>query len=458
MGPKGYRICWLGKDKEKMHSVFQNEGEKWGDLYFLSYPGSGKDLLKEIYPSFFLVDTEALEGYRRDLLRWIADCREASPHGKILLLAYNGNVGNVPEALQRGADWVFPGTDDRERLRFMLEGLILLHKAEREAFHSLRNAASGFVFEEMIGRTSLMKDLFRLIRKCARSRANVLIRGESGTGKELVARALHRLSGRTGELVVINCASLMDSLHQSELFGHERGAFTDAKSRRAGYFEAAKGGTLFLDEIGDISMQTQVALLRALEGREYFRVGGCEPIHVDVRIVSATHQNLEDKVEKGMFREDLYYRLNGFCLTIPPLRERKEDIPLFVVEFLMRYAKQERKPVTGFTPEAMDLMTTYRWPGNVRELENEIQRLLIYMDSERTIASDMLLPPINILKNLPSYKSAETGSLKTRMQQAEAFFIKEALKKRYGNRTRTAEHLGISREGLHKKMARYRIR
>jgi transcriptional regulator with PAS, ATPase and Fis domain len=332
------------------------------------------------------------------------------------------------------------------------------HKAEKQVLQSRREGLRKNVFEEMIGRTAVMKDLATLIHKCAPSQANVLIRGESGTGKELVAGAIHRQSGRRGNLVIVNCAALLDSLHQSELFGHEKGAFTDAKARRVGYFEAARDGTLFLDEIGDISASTQTALLRVIEGKEFFRVGGTEPIRVNVRVVSATNRNLEGRVQRGEFREDLYYRLNGFCLTVPPLRDRKEDIPLLAESFLGRCALRERKRVMGFTPEAIDLLCCYHWPGNVREMENEIQRVVIHAEHERLISSDLLSPSINAVKTLIPDAASAKGSLKTRTQQVEAFFIKEALKMHYGNRTRAAEHLGISREGLHKKMARYHIR
>jgi Nif-specific regulatory protein len=251
---------------------------------------------------------------------------------------------------------------------------------------------------------------------------------------------------------------LNEGIHQSELFGHEKGAFTDAKSRRIGYFEAAHGGTLFLDEIGDVSPRTQVVLLRVIEGKDFFRVGGEEPIRVDVRVLAATNQNLQELVRQGRFREDLFFRLNGFCLTPPPLRERREDIPLLAECFLQKYAEKEQRKVVGFTPEALDLLGCYHWPGNVRELENEIHRVLIQADGEHLITSDMLSASINQVRNLRPYEPSGQDSLRTRMQQVEAFFIREALKAHSGNRTRTAEKLRISREGLHKKMARYRIR
>jgi DNA-binding NtrC family response regulator len=458
MGPKGYRICWLGNDEDRMRRLFDDAHRNLGELFFLPYPGAERRSLKEVHPSLFLIDTEGLDGHRKELLRWIVASREVSPRGRVLLMLHNGSNRFVSDALSSGTDWVFDKTDHETALRFCIRTAIMQHKAEKEIFQSRREGLRKNVFEDMIGRTTVMKDLATLIRKCAPSQVNVLIRGESGTGKELVAGAIHRQSGRRGTLVIVNCAALLDNLHQSELFGHEKGAFTDAKVRRVGYFEAARDGTLFLDEIGDISASTQTALLRVIEGKEFFRVGGTEPIRVNVRVVSATNRNLEGRVQRGEFREDLYYRLNGFCLTVPPLRDKKEDIPLLAESFLGRCALRERKRVMGFTPEAMDLLCCYHWPGNVREMENEIQRVVIHAEQERLISSDLLSPPINVMKTLiPSAASAK-GSLKTRTQQVEAFFIKEALKIHYGNRTRAAEHLGISREGLHKKMARYHIR
>jgi DNA-binding NtrC family response regulator len=441
-----------------MLTVFPEEKDTHGEYFFLPYPGTERNCLSELHPSLFLVDTCDLDGYRKDLFRWVSACREVSPRAKILLMDHHGFTRHFAEALRFGADWILPFLEDIFSLRIMLLHMILLHKKEREILHSAPPTKHQHEYQGMIGKTAVMNDLFRLIRKCAPSRANVLIRGESGTGKELVARALHRLSGRKGNLIVVNCASLMSTLHQSELFGHEKGSFTDAKSRRIGYFESARDGTLFLDEIGDISPQTQVALLRVIEGMEFSRVGGCDPIRVDVRVLSATNRNLEELVKKGQFREDLYYRLNGFTLPVPPLRERKEDVPLLADTFLKRLAEREGKSLRGFTTEALDLLSTYRWPGNIRELENEVQRLIISVDAEPILSSEMLVPPIHILKNLPTYHSVSQSPLKIRMQQAEAFFIKEALKLSYGNRTRTAEQLGISREGLHKKMSRYRIR
>jgi len=458
MGPKGYRVCWLGADSERMLSILPQIPESQEQCTFLPCPGSDTGQLKEIHPSFFLLDLEEHLLHRKEISRWITACREVSPRAKILVVAPQGADRYAHEGLLSGADWILP-RDDIAHLRFCVRSLIAQHKVEREVFHHLVDGHRDHLFEEMMGIASVMKDLFRLIQKCAPCQANILIQGESGTGKELVARAIHRLSRRNrGNLVCINCAALNEGIHQSELFGHEKGAFTDAKSRRIGYFEAAHGGTLFLDEIGDVSPRTQVVLLRVIEGKDFFRVGGEEPIRVDVRVLAATNQNLQELVRQGRFREDLFFRLNGFCLTPPPLRERREDIPLLAECFLQKYAEKEQRKVVGFTPEALDLLGCYHWPGNVRELENEIHRVLIQADGEHLITSDMLSASINQVRNLRPYEPSGQDSLRTRMQQVEAFFIREALKAHSGNRTRTAEKLRISREGLHKKMARYRIR
>ena len=457
MRSNGYRICWLGKRKKRMRDILQDNDNNLGDYYYLAYPGTEKNHLKEIRASFFILSSEGLDGYRKPLMRWISAYREITPQGRVLMLAPNSSDRYLSDALIHGADWVLPFTENDDDLKFYIRSIILQHKAERSILRARHKARKGYLFEGMIGNTAIMKDLCCMLRKCAPSQANVIIRGESGTGKELVAKAIHRLSGRKGRLVNVNCAALMDSLHQSEFFGHEKGAFTDAKIQRLGYFEAAEGGTLFLDEIGDMSAIAQIALLRVIEGKEFFRVGGSDPVQVDVRIVAATNRNLEEKVEQGLFREDLYYRLNGFSLTVPPLRERKEDIPLLADYFIQHFAQREQKQVLGFTPEALDLLACYNWPGNVREMENEIQKTVIHAEGERLISSEMLSPSINIFERFVPYNSVGQTPLKLQMQQLEAFYIKEALKKNYGNRTRTAKILGISREGLHKKISRYKI-
>ncbi len=458
MGPKGYRICWLGASRQRMETVLHESVTGHDDCTFLEFPGSDPSLLKELHPCFFVLDLHGVFFNRRDISRWVSACRETSPRARVLILTCADAARHTYDGLLGGADWVFP-LDHLDHIRSCVCSLIFQHKAERDLHHLSPEARRGALFEDMVGASAAMKDVFRLIQKCAPCQANILIQGESGTGKELVARAIHRLSRRSrGNLVCVNCAALNEGIHQSELFGHEKGAFTDAKTRRIGYFEAAHGGTLFLDEIGDVSPRTQVVLLRVIEGREFFRVGGEEPIRVDVRVVAATNRNLQELVRQGHFREDLFFRLNGFELTLPPLRDRKEDIPLLAQYFLERYAEKEQRTVVGFTPEALDLLCCYHWPGNVRELENEIQRVLIQCDGERLVSSEMLSAQISHVRNLRPYDGHGPDSLRTRMQQVEAYFIREALKSHGGNRTRAAEHLRISREGLHKKMARYRIR
>jgi len=453
-----FQLCWVGNDECRMHLFLDKTVDIPVQLHFLCFPGSERTMLKDIHPSALFLDLEGQENHGKELFHWISHCKELNSRARVLLLLPDSLSRLVPEAIDRGVDWILPVPETQSHVSFMVKCLINLYEAESSVSGFKKELYRKHSFEGMIGVSPVMQDIFQRIKKCAVSNANILIRGESGTGKELVALAIHNLSKRRqGNLVTVNCAAIHDSIHQSELFGHEKGAFTDAKYRRIGYFEVAQDGTLFLDEIGDISPSTQVALLRVIEGKEFFRVGGLEPIKVNVRVVSATNRNLEEMVRGGRFREDLFYRLNGFSLTPPPLRERKEDIPLLAEFFLKKNAKREAKPVVGFTEEALDLLGCYHWPGNVRELENEIQRIIIQVDEERMISSHMISRHMNVIESFRSNPSMIIPSLKVRMNQVEEYFIKEALKLNYGNRTRAARHLGISREGLHKKIVRYRI-
>jgi transcriptional regulator with PAS, ATPase and Fis domain len=428
------------------------------ESHFFRFPGSEKAVLKEIRPSVLFVDMEGQEHQQKELVRWISFCKEVNPCARVFVVLPDHFRMHMPEHMDKGIDLVISASEIHPHMPFLVRCLVEHHEAELSMRSLKKETLRKHSFHGMIGRSAAMVEIFGQIRRCAASRANILIRGESGTGKELVALAVHTLSSRgQGNLVTVNCAAINDNIHQSELFGHEKGAFTDAKFRRIGYFELAHNGTLFLDEIGDISPATQVALLRVIEGKEFFRVGGLEPIKVDVRVISATNRNLEEMVRQGRFREDLFYRLNGFTLALPPLRERKEDIPLLAEHFLRKFSRAEGKPVVGFTEEALDLLTCYHWPGNVRELENELQRIVIQIEKETVISSEMISRHMNVMESFQSNPSTIVPSLKVRMKQVEEYFIKEALKLNYGNRTRAARHLGISREGLHKKIVRYRI-
>jgi Nif-specific regulatory protein len=314
--------------------------------------------------------------------------------------------------------------------------------------------AERFQPSNLIGTSRAMQDVYRQIAQVSGSDATVLLRGESGTGKELVAHAIHYASPRTARAFVkVNCAALPESLIESELFGHEKGAFTGALATRRGRFELAHGGTLFLDEIGDLTPAVQVRLLRVLQEREFERVGGMETIKVDVRLVAATNRDLEALVADGRFRQDLYYRLNVFPIHIPPLRERKSDILLLADHFIEKYRRQDGKDLRRISTPAIDMMMAYHWPGNVRELENVIERAVLLSD-DRVIHGHHLPPT---LQTAEASGTVPRGTLRAALERVERELLQEALKSSRGNMAAAARALGVTERVMGLRMARYRI-
>ncbi|MFS8066455.1 MAG: sigma 54-interacting transcriptional regulator [Byssovorax sp.] len=311
---------------------------------------------------------------------------------------------------------------------------------------------------EIIGKSEAMRKVIDHLDKVVDTRVTVLIEGETGTGKELIAAAVHYRSRRRDKLFVAqNCAALAESLLESELFGHKKGSFTGAVDEKKGLFEIADGGTLFLDEITETPMSLQSKLLRALQEGEIRPVGATTPKHVNVRIVAATNRNLEEEVARGRFREDLYYRLKVFPIRLPPLRERRDDIPLIAGHFLARYCDEIGKPIGGFSQQAMELMLAYNWPGNVRELQNEVQRLVIQCDPGAFATAELLSPRIRQVEGLVGRAGVTKGTLKEMMDSVEKFFLIESLRDHGNNKTNSAKSLGITREGLHKKLRQFGI-
>ncbi|RMH39884.1 MAG: FHA domain-containing protein [Deltaproteobacteria bacterium] len=311
-------------------------------------------------------------------------------------------------------------------------------------------------FENIIGESRAMKDVLAQLEKVIDTRATVCIEGETGTGKELIASAIHYQSRRADKMFVAqNCAALPENLLESELFGHKKGAFTSADSDKKGLFEIADGGTLFLDEIGEMPLSLQAKLLRTLQEGTIRPVGATAERAVDVRIICATNRDLQAEVQKGTFRQDLYYRLMVFPIRLPPLRERREDIPLLADHFLRRYCTEYRRSVAGFSQEALDALCAYHWPGNIRELENEVQRLVIQADEGAWIEVEHLSPQIRKVEGTIARIAPKKGTLKEMMEQVERWLLAEALREHGNNKTKTAQTLGITREGLHKKLAKY---
>ncbi len=312
--------------------------------------------------------------------------------------------------------------------------------------------------QAIIGESAPMRALLAQLDKVVDTRVTVLIEGETGTGKELLASAVHYRSKRRSKLFVAqNCAALPENLLESELFGHKRGAFTGATEDKKGLFDIADGGTLFLDEVAEISPALQSKLLRVLQEGEIRPVGAGRTHLVDVRIVAATNRNLEKEVETGNFREDLYYRLKVFPLRAPPLRERREDIPLLAGTFLKRYAAEIDKSVSGFSQQAMELLVSYDWPGNVRELQNEVQRLVIQLDEGAFVVPELLSERIRCVEGIVAKAGMVKGTLREMMDQVEKYLLVDALREHDNNKTNAAKTLGITREGLHKKLRGHKI-
>ena len=357
----------------------------------------------------------------------------------ILLTAY-GNVETAVEAMKRGAYDFLMKPVNLDHLELLLTRALRSRDVEAENENLQEQLDDKYGMESIIGTSPAMCDLFETIRQAAPTQATVLVQGESGTGKELVAHAIHRLSTRSrGPFIAVHCAALTETLLESELFGHEKGAFTGALARRRGRFEMADGGTLFLDEISEIDASTQVKLLRVLEAHTFERVGGDETVDVDIRLVAATNQDLKEMVTKGKFREDLFFRLDVVTIELPPLRNRFEDVPLLCSAFIDEFSIKNEKSIDGITPEAVGVLSSYVWPGNVRELRNTIEKMVVLCRGPKLTARDAVA-------------AADGGNS---LADAEKTMILWALKQNKNNRTMAAEALGISRRTLHRKLKQY---
>ena len=310
----------------------------------------------------------------------------------------------------------------------------------------------------IIGDAASMRRLFEQLRKVVNTKVTVLVEGETGTGKELIASAVHYWSERREKLFVAqNCAAMPENLLESELFGHKKGSFTGASEDKKGLFELADGGTLFLDEVGEMPLNLQAKLLRALQEGEIRPVGAPKTIKVDTRIVAATNRDLEKEVAEGRFREDLFYRLKVFPIRVPPLRERGEDVPILAAHFLRKYSQEFGRVVSGFSQQSMEMLQAYRWPGNVRELENEVQRLVIQVEDDQFVLPEHLSPKIRQAENILDRVHPKKGTLREMMDQVERWILIDALKDHGNNKSQTAKTLGITREGLHKKLKAFGI-
>ncbi len=369
--------------------------------------------------------------------------REVDPQLMVIIMTGYASVETAVQALKNGAYDYVTKPFDPDDIAHTVRNALSHRRALEENVQLKEAVAAAGEIPPMVGRSAAMQRVFEAIETVAPTDATVLVTGESGTGKELVARAVHARSRRRFHpLVVIHCGALTETLLESELFGHEKGAFTGAQYRKKGNFEIAEGGTVFLDEIGDITLKTQTDLLRVLQEHEITRVGGTQPIKVDFRCVAATNKNLETLIEEGRFRPDLYYRLNVFRIDLPPLRDRREDIPLLAEAFVHKFSLSMNKRITGVSSRAMDLLQRYSWPGNVRELENAIERAMV-------VAQDDIRETDFTLKDVPEPPDART------LDDVERAHIFRVLEECRGNQTRAAEILDIDRVTLHNRLKKY---
>jgi two-component system, NtrC family, response regulator len=386
--------------------------------------------------------------------------KQVYPDLPVIMMTAYGTVEKAVEAMKKGAfDYILKPFKNEELLLTIRKALDLRHllTENRRLKHDLEQR---YRFENIVGNSKIMQSIFAMVEKVAQTRATVLISGESGTGKELIARAIHHRSPRnTGPFISVNCGALTETLLESELFGHEKGAFTHALAMRKGRFELSEGGTLFLDEVAEMSPALQVKLLRVLQEMEFERVGGSKTIRVDVRVVAASNRELKTEVEAGNFREDLFYRLNVVHMEMPPLRRRSEDIPLLVTHFMQKYAEANNKAGVRLEPEVMKILLRYPWPGNVRELENVIERAVILCSNNTITAEDL---PANVAEapetefNIDSLVPSHIP-LPEALEKIEEMMIRRALNQSGYVQVRAAELLGITKSLLQYKLKKYQI-
>ena len=385
-----------------------------------------------------------------ELLKSIASRYPGLP---VIVLTGHGTIEDAVSAMRAGAFDFLTKPVNLEHLSILVKRALETREMARKNRELEAEVDAQRRTSSIIGKSAEIKKVFDLIRKVAPTRASVLVTGDSGVGKELIADAIHNLSPRRdGPLIKVHCAALAESLLESELFGHEKGSFTGAQARKRGRFELADKGTLFLDEIGEINQNVQIKILRVLQERKFERVGGEETIDVDVRIVAATNRDLKEEIRKGSFREDLYYRLNVVNIHVPPLRERRDDIPLLAMSFLREFAEENGKKLEGFDPKARQSLYAYPWPGNVRELRNSIESAVVMASSGLVCLDD--LPPNVRSSGEERDVRVPVGST---LEEGEKILIRETLAAQGGNKSRTAEILGIGRKTLYQKIEEYGI-
>ncbi len=454
------RVLVVDDDKgmrEVLEIMLTREG------YEVASASGGREALNLCQKNRFDVVITDLKMPRVDGIDVLKGIKETSPETMVILVTAYASGETAVAAMREGAYDYLEKNFDIEELKLTVRDALRRKGVEQEHELSFNASLDGAVsFGNMVAKSKEMLKVFALIRKVANTQANVLILGESGTGKELVARAIHENSDRKKKpFVAINCGGIPETLLESELFGYVKGAFTGAYADRPGLFEAASGGVIFLDEIGELPVILQVKLLRAVQEKTFRRVGGSEDIKVDVRIISATNQDLFKKVKEGTFREDLYYRLNVIPISMPPLRKRKEDIPILVRHFIEKYSRQFGKEVRKISSYALELLMDYQFPGNVRELENIIERSVALETSNIILPENLVIsgePGNEALRLIEPELPDEGINLDAEMARIERRLIEKALQKAKGTKTRAAQLLSVTRDALNYRIEKLDIR
>ncbi len=429
---------------------------KWGlagdyEIAFAEDRSGALSTFRKEQPAVTLLDlglpprpNEQVEGFEA-----LAALLQIDPAAKVIIISGQNEKQNAIEAVGAGAYDFLCKPVEMEELRLLLRRCIYVADLEKE-YRTMQDGLRASVFEDMLGTSAPMQGVFGFIRKVATTTAPVLLLGESGTGKEMAALAIHRRGSRkTGPFIAINCNAIPENLLESELFGHEKGAFTGAHIQRKGLIETASGGTLFLDEIGELPSNIQVKLLRFLQEQRFQRVGGRQEMQSDARVIAATNADLKQEIGQGKFREDLYFRLAVVVIKLPPLRDRGEDAGLLAREFLQRYATQNEKSNLSFSPDALRAMNCHAWPGNVRELQNRVKRAVIMADRKRITADDLEL-------NQPG-EGKPSATLKEARESVEREVVQQALQRHLGKISSAAAELGISRPTLYELMEKLEI-
>ncbi len=423
----------------------------------LNDPQMALDYLDESEVDVVITDMKMPGISGQDILEHIQKHHAQIP---VLIMTAYGSIDGAVEAMRCGAFDYISKPFSNDELMLSVRKAALLSRSEQEKRLMTQTLAEQYGPHKLVGNSRSIREVLQMVSKVAPSRSTVLVTGESGTGKELIAKAIHYSSPRReGPFISINCMSLSPGVLESELFGHEKGSFTGATAMKKGRFELADAGTLFLDEVGELSQELQVKLLRVLQEKAFERVGGSRTIHADIRLVAATNKDLKQAVEKGEFREDLYYRLNVVGIHLPPLRERREDIPLLVAHFMQKFSSENQQELKKFAPEALEYLTAYEWPGNVRQLENVVERCMVLASREEIGVEDL---PSEIKDEEAQFKSAVDLlpvelELSGTLEKIEAALIRRALVKSGFVQVKAAELLNISKSLLQYKLKKYNI-